>query len=650
MSAPTLSVVVPTYNCLDKMAESLRSIDQLADRLDIEALFVDDFSSDGTLAGLEAWCAERPYARVLRLPANSGGAATPRNTGIEHASGEYLYFHDADDVLLPAGLAAAVHHAHKYACDAMRSTLVVRHGDGREVLADNIPGWDKLASDQERLRAIVRHQSLTCSFVMRRALLLDHEIRFDPARRIGEDIIFSAQVLAASERTRFRSRPVRVYVRTAHGSESVTQRINSQSFRDFVSSWDAVEQILAARSVSFVREHGEAAIRYAFRQFIWFQTEGLSGEAFDDLSTFADKYWSSLVALRLTEREREILRAARNGDVEACRDALRLRVLVAGHDLKFVQGMIPRLRESYDVRIDQWTGLNSHDVTESQSLLEWADLVWVEWLLGAAVWYSQHVRNHQRLIVRTHRTEMTTTYGDRVEDRNVAAYIAIAPHTLGAFSDRYDIPREKFWLIPNWFEVDSYASTFDEKRLLNLAMVGSVPALKGYDRALRLLSRLRQTHPRTHLNVYGKKPEDLEWLMRDPRERAYFEGCETLIDELGLREAVVHHGWVDTREALGRSAFVLSFSEYEGMQVAVGESYCAGSLGLMTEWPGAADCYPEEFVFKDEDEMLVAIKRYLGDPDAYHRAVEHGKRYIHERYDITVVWTEIERLIKSVRA
>lgn len=648
-TSPLISVVVPTYNCYDRMAESLQSLEAFAGASSAEVVFVDDASSDGTYTLLQEWVATRPFARVDRLPRNSGSAATPRNRGMDLARGRFVYFHDADDILIPDNLAAALRVASELDCDAVRGPLIVRHGSGAEVLADQIPQWDAIDSEAERLRAITRHQSLTCSFIMRRALLVERDIKFDPGRRIGEDIVFTSQVLAASERTAFHAEPLRVYVRAAEG-QSVTQRITSHQFADFVRAWQEVEEILSRRGVSFVKEHGKAAILYAVRQFIWFGTEELTPEDFQLFSDYCRRHWDVIAAFDMAQRFREVLVAAYEGDAHAFADAVRLRLLVAGHDLKFIEPLYPVLQSRFTLRTDQWQGHEAHDPDASQQALRWADLVWVEWLLGAAVWYSQRVTNNQRLIIRTHRSEMTVDYGDRVDLDKVSAFVAVAPHTLGAFADRFDIPREKFWLIPNAFDVDAYDSSPCEDKFNRISMIGIVPRLKGFKRAIRLLSDLRSTHPDVQLWTYGRQPEELDWLMRSDEERAYYEECRQLVDELGLQDAIHHQGWADTREEIHKSAFVLSLSDYEGMQVAVGEAYCGSSLGLTLAWPGARDCYPQEFVFDTADEMLRAIRSYLDDRASYDRAVARGRSYIREHYDLSVVGREIEHMVNSLRA
>ena len=48
MSNPDLSIVIPTYNSIDKMSETLDSLVRTMDLVDGEVVFVDDCSKDDT--------------------------------------------------------------------------------------------------------------------------------------------------------------------------------------------------------------------------------------------------------------------------------------------------------------------------------------------------------------------------------------------------------------------------------------------------------------------------------------------------------------------------------------------------------------------------------------------------------------------------
>ena len=53
-----------------------------------------------------------------------------------------------------------------------------------------------------------------------------------------------------------------------------------------------------------------------------------------------------------------------------------------------------------------WEALSVHDVSTSESMAAWADVVICEWAGPNAVWYSRNKRPGQRLIVRLHRFEL----------------------------------------------------------------------------------------------------------------------------------------------------------------------------------------------------------------------------------------------------
>ena len=107
--APTrtarVSVVVPCYNYAHYLPACLGSaLDQPG--VEVEAIVVDDASSDGSREVAEDLSAADPRVKLIRHPRNKGHIAT-YNDGLEAASGEYLVLLSADDLLAPGSLARA---------------------------------------------------------------------------------------------------------------------------------------------------------------------------------------------------------------------------------------------------------------------------------------------------------------------------------------------------------------------------------------------------------------------------------------------------------------------------------------------------------------------------------------------------------------
>lgn len=98
-AAPKVSVIVPAYNAERFIEQAITSV--VAQSFpDWELLVIDDCSSDGTCAAVEALAARDGRIRLLRNETNQGVART-RNRGLELCRGEYIALLDSDDVWHP---------------------------------------------------------------------------------------------------------------------------------------------------------------------------------------------------------------------------------------------------------------------------------------------------------------------------------------------------------------------------------------------------------------------------------------------------------------------------------------------------------------------------------------------------------------------
>jgi glycosyltransferase involved in cell wall biosynthesis len=89
MSIPILSIVTPAYNeaeNLPRLYERVHALDWRGLGLDFELLIVDDHSTDGTPAIIDALTARDPRVKTLRFSRNFGSHAGC-TAGLEHATG-----------------------------------------------------------------------------------------------------------------------------------------------------------------------------------------------------------------------------------------------------------------------------------------------------------------------------------------------------------------------------------------------------------------------------------------------------------------------------------------------------------------------------------------------------------------------------------
>lgn len=98
-----VSIIVPNYNSAKFIGATIESV--IAQTYtNWELVIIDDHSTDGSQSVIQNYAAHNNKIRLLSTQKNSGGPATPRNIGIEAASGEYIAFLDSDDTWFPRKL------------------------------------------------------------------------------------------------------------------------------------------------------------------------------------------------------------------------------------------------------------------------------------------------------------------------------------------------------------------------------------------------------------------------------------------------------------------------------------------------------------------------------------------------------------------
>lgn len=92
-----LSIIIPIYGVEKYIKQCAESFSILYNNPEIEFIFVNDGSRDKSISILEEVISG--YSNVKIVHRHNGGLSAARNTGIDNASGEYLYFADSDDYI-----------------------------------------------------------------------------------------------------------------------------------------------------------------------------------------------------------------------------------------------------------------------------------------------------------------------------------------------------------------------------------------------------------------------------------------------------------------------------------------------------------------------------------------------------------------------
>ena len=130
MSANTpslkLSILVPVYNTGNLLEPCLRSL-ETQDYDGIEFICIDDGSTDGSAAVLDAWAARDARFRVLHLP--NGGYGKAMNRALAEARGEWVGIVEPDDTIEPTMYSHLMELAARTSALIVKGNYSIRRGE-----------------------------------------------------------------------------------------------------------------------------------------------------------------------------------------------------------------------------------------------------------------------------------------------------------------------------------------------------------------------------------------------------------------------------------------------------------------------------------------------------------------------------------------
>lgn len=245
-----ISVIIPLYNAEEYVGECLDSLLNQTFQ-NFEVIVVDDCSTDNSVAIVKSY--ESKFKGRLRLEkteTNSGGGGyVPRNIGFKFAQGEYVYFVDADDVLLESALETFYSMAEEYDTDVIYTAAhydsgkateihVSRDPKGKEMHERGIQDKPTLFVDKfkENLHGLIvdRGFSTPWAHFIRREFLIKNKIVFPEIPKAG-DYIWAINIYCYARRFLRFSTPLYCYRR--YNANSVSQNKKANEFSNWIMSF-----------------------------------------------------------------------------------------------------------------------------------------------------------------------------------------------------------------------------------------------------------------------------------------------------------------------------------------------------------------------------------------------------------------------------
>ena len=200
-----ISVIVNVYNGEKYIRKCLESVINQTYN-DLEILIVNDGSTDGTLEICQSYKDER----IRIITTENQGLALSRNTGIDNAKGDYLYFVDADDYIEPDTIEYLYSLIKKYNVEiATCGWFTVRHS---EISSENRNEKSEVMSRADFLKKIILYLDgnvATWNKLTKKELF--EGLRFE--NRKQDDLLYTHKQIMRTERIAYGNQCKYYYVK-----------------------------------------------------------------------------------------------------------------------------------------------------------------------------------------------------------------------------------------------------------------------------------------------------------------------------------------------------------------------------------------------------------------------------------------------------
>ncbi|MBI5974450.1 glycosyltransferase family 2 protein [Staphylococcus canis] len=198
LKKPMFSIIVTTYNNEQSIIKAIQSITtQTIDKDKYEIIVVDDNSTDNTVHTINQLAVSN--LKLIQLEHNTGGPSIPRNTGMIHATGEFIYFLDGDD-WLDATILERIHRNRKLRKSDVIIGEVIKTKNGNEsVYARFMTAFELLNASPLKNPYLFYYLGPAGKFV-KRSLIQRNKMKFMEHTRFGEDKLFFMKLFEHAKR------------------------------------------------------------------------------------------------------------------------------------------------------------------------------------------------------------------------------------------------------------------------------------------------------------------------------------------------------------------------------------------------------------------------------------------------------------------
>lgn len=241
MTKPQISIIVPVYNTERYLSRCIDSILGQSFR-DFELLLIDDGSKDGSGAICDEYAVKD--ARVKVFHQENQGVSVARNVGLENASGEWIYFPDSDDVIMPGALEMMMHMVNER-IDFVMCGYEVYDEEGECTYAITTRRQCEMSKEDALMEMFAstdyRYQGYLWNKLFRASIIRENHLAFVKGIKFNEDRLLDVEYLCLIQgNVAYTTTPIYQYTERSTGAmASLTQRFNPY----FLTDLDAFEKM-----------------------------------------------------------------------------------------------------------------------------------------------------------------------------------------------------------------------------------------------------------------------------------------------------------------------------------------------------------------------------------------------------------------------
>lgn len=197
-----VSIILPVFNAERFLSQCLDSILRQTYQ-DWELIAVDDGSKDGSMEILKSY--EKRDHRIHIISKENEGVSIARNIALKHAHGDYIYFVDSDDIVMPEALMILVKAMESGKATFVKSDFLPIDEQGKQVFINKKQvirrRYDGLVMDSEKFfKKILMKEYFLWTCLFRKEIIEKYHIQFIPHCRLMEDAAFVVDYLLYSDR------------------------------------------------------------------------------------------------------------------------------------------------------------------------------------------------------------------------------------------------------------------------------------------------------------------------------------------------------------------------------------------------------------------------------------------------------------------